>query len=61
MVGFEDNCHSFGFFSLKLAVKLPSVLEATNLHVFKVHSDKYQKDKSTHGLLNSMPLSAVIN
>lgn len=48
-------------FSLKLTVKLPSVLEATNLHVFKAHLDKYREDKSICGLLNTMSLSAVVN
>lgn len=59
MVGFEDI--GLAFFSLKLAVKLPSILEVTNLYLFKVHSDKFQEDKSTRGLLNAMPLSAGMN
>lgn len=37
--------------SLKLTVKLTSVLELTGLHRFKVHLDKFKRNKSICGLL----------
>lgn len=37
--------------SLKLTVKLTSVLELTGLHRLKVHLDKFKHNKSICGLL----------
>lgn len=47
--------------SLKLTVKLISVLELMGLHRFKVHLDKFKSNKSVCRLLYTMSLSAVLN